>query len=183
MQMQMLCMCFKGCGRTEGGPRAACAFAISRCGGGRGFDSPLSPFCGFVVLWFCGFPSFPFSLFPSFPPSLLPSFPPFLLLFFPPFFPPSLLYPFSFPSFLLLSFFSPPASLQLPSSGLLSPRSLFGVFVGVGVAGLVVVVLSVCFVGVVRPCLCFVASGLVMVLSVSLRECLRCVFPFWFGGA
>ena len=175
--MQMLCMCFKGCGRTEGGPARRRAFAISRCGGGRGFDSPLSPFCGFVVLWFCGFPSFP-----PFPPSLLPSFPPFFLLFFPPLFPPSLLLSVLPPSFFLM-IFSPPASLQLPSSGLLSPRSLFGVFVGVGVAGLVVVVLSVCFVGVVRPCLCFVASGLVMVLSVSLRECLRCVFPFWFGGA
>jgi hypothetical protein len=131
-------------------------------------------FCGFVVLWFCGFVVLWFSLLPSFPPSLLSSSSSSLLYF---------LLPFSFPSFLLLSFFSPPASLQLPSSGLLSPRSLFGVFVGVGVAGLVVVVLSVCFVGVVRPCLCFVASGLVMVLSVSLRECLRCVFPFWFGGA
>ena len=128
----------------------------------------------FVVLWFCGFVVLWFSLLPSFPPSLLSSSSSSLLYF---------LLPFSFPSFLLLSFFSPPASLQLPSSGLLSPRSLFGVFVGVGVAGLVVVVLSVCFVGVVRPCLCFVASGLVMVLSVSLRECLRCVFPFWFGGA
>ena len=149
-----------------GAARGACAFAISRCGGGRGFDSPLSPFCGFVVLWF--------SLLPSFPPSLISSSSSSLLSF---------LLPFFFPSFLLLSFFSPPASLQLPSSGLLSPRSLFGVFVGVGVAGFVVVVLSVCFVGVVRPCLCFVASGLVMVLSVSLRECLRCVFPFWFGGA
>ena len=107
MQMQMLCMCFKGCGRTEGGPHAAPARLRFRAVEEVGGSIPPCP--RFVVLWFCGFVVFPPSLLPSFPPSLLPSFPPFLLLFFPPFFPPSLLLS-------VLSSFFLSSPLLLPSS-------------------------------------------------------------------